>query len=120
MTNDEARELYKESGITYKSIGSKEISKLIYCIKTELHCCDNELELKLCPLRKNDINYNEDGSIKNCYLMVDGDYFKRREAISFNTADIHGNEFIGFAGWGGTKQREPLLKAFAKWINEMM
>ena len=120
MNNEEARELYKQSGISYSDIGSKDIAQLIDCIKNELNNSDNELEMKLCKLRKNDVTYKEDGSIKNCYLMVDGAYFKRREAISFNTQSIKGEEFIGFAGWAGGKNTEPFINAFETWIKTCM
>lgn len=120
MNNEEARKLYKESGLTYANISSIEISKLIDCIKHELSNSDNELEMKLSKLRKSDITYNSDGTIKNCYLMVDGFYFKRREAISFNSADVKGNEFIGFAGWAGSKNTKPFIVAFEKWLTRII
>lgn len=117
MTNEEARELYKQSGITYGNIGSKDIFQLMDCIRTELNNSDNELKMKLCKLRKQDVTYKQDGTIKNCYLMVDGEYFKRREAISFNTQSTKGDEFIGFAGWVGGKNTTPFINAFETWIN---
>lgn len=118
MTTDEARELYKKSGLTYRDIGSKEIAMLMDCIKAELLITETDLKFSLPNLRKSDINYNDDGSIKNCYIMVNGDYFKRREAISFNTASLKGDEFIGFAGWASTANTQPFINAFVIWLNQ--
>lgn len=120
MDNDKARELYRLSEIKYSDIGSKEIAKLIKCIKLELSNSDNELGMKLCKLRKKDVTYAEDGGIWSCYLMVDGAYFTRREAISFNTITALGYGFIGFAGWAGSKNTEPFINAFETWTKTCM
>lgn len=119
MNNEEARKLFHQSGISYSDIGSKEIAQLIKYVKTELIKTDSELNMKLCRLRKNDVSYKDDGSIKNCYLMVDGSYFKRREAISFNTQNIKGEEFIGFAGWADDKNVKPFIDGFVTWLRNM-
>lgn len=74
--------------------------------------------MKLCNLRKKDVSFKPDGSIENCYLMVDSSYFKRREAISFNTQGLNGQEFIGFAGWDSTDNCQPFINAFIKWVKE--
>ncbi len=119
MNNDSAREIYKKSGIRYSNIGENEIKQLITYINIELKNSDSDIKMKLSKPRINDINYDSNNKIKNCYLMVDSNYFKRREAISFNTQDINGNEFIGFAGWAGTKNVEPFIIAFTNWIKNM-
>lgn len=120
MNNEEIREFYEKSSINYSDIGSKEIGKLISCIEQELDDSDNELGMKVSKLRNCDVSYNKDGSIKNCYIMVDGSYFKRREAISFNTQDINGGEFIGFAGWASTNNVKPFINAFKTWLESYM
>jgi hypothetical protein len=120
MNNEGARELYSKSGISYSDIGSKEIGHLVECLKYELEGFESDLKMKLCKLRKSDIEYNEDGTIKKCHLMVDGSYFKRREAISFNSKGTNGSEFIGFAGWASTNNVKPMITAFEKWVTQSM
>jgi hypothetical protein len=44
-------------------------------------------------------------------------YFKRREAISFNTKGKDGIGFIGFAGWSDNTNIKPFLTAFNKWLD---
>ena len=56
-------------------------------------------------------NTFKDGGVKKYFLMVDGSYFKRREAISFNDGG-----FIGFAGWADKYNVQPFLKAFDRWV----
>lgn len=120
MNSDKARELYRLSEIKYSDIGSKEIAKLIECIKLELINSDNELDMKICKLRKKDVAYAKDGGIKNCYIMVDGAYFTRREAIYFNMRNKRSNGFIGFAGWASSNNTEPFINAFKTWIKTCM
>lgn len=110
-TSEEMRNIFNNS-LSYSDIGSKEIYKLIQLINEELTDSDNEIQMKLCALRNKDITYDENGSIKKCFIMVDGFYFKRREAISFNN-----NGFIGFAGWADTENSKPFINAFEKWVN---
>lgn len=117
MNKDEARLLFSNKGLTYKDIGSKEVAELIKMIELELSNSENNLQMKICDVRKSDIKFKEDGTLKNLYLMVDGFYFKRREAISFNTENIDGQFFIGFAGWASTENYKPFINAFVKWVD---
>jgi len=105
------RNLFVECGLTYSDIGSKEIGKLIGLIKISLEpCTENSVKMTLDKLKKNDYNYLEDGSIECCFLKVSSDYFKGREAISFNK-----DGFIGFAGWASSNNEKPITDAFKKW-----
>lgn len=55
-----------------------------------------------------------DNSINQGFIYVDSNYFKGREAISFNT-----NGWIGFAGWADEKHVLPFVNAFNKWIDTL-
>ncbi len=118
MNNEEARILFSLSGIEYKDIDIDKIVLLIELIRSELIKDGTDLKMEICELRNKDVCFNLDGSLKECYLMVDGFYFKRREAISFNRLDQLGDCFIGFAGWAGGKNTVPFLNAFEKWVKD--
>ena len=123
---DTLREEFKNNSFNYSDIGSKEIGTLTRILKEELSNFDNNgFKMTLCKLRKKDIEYKEDGTLKKCFFMVDGcvegesPYFKRREAISFNTQDTTGNGFIGFAGWSDSTNIKPFTTAFSRFMNEL-
>lgn len=122
--NDILRYEFEELGLTYKSITEKEIKILKNCIELELSVFDNNgFKMTLCPLRKMDVEYKKDGTLKKCFFMVNGKtrgetpYFKRREAISFNTQGKTGDGFIGFAGWSDSKNVVPFNSAFRVFIH---
>ena len=111
---------------SYSDIGSKEIATLTRILKEELSNFNNNgFYMTLCKLRKKDIEFKEDGTLKKCFFMVTGcvegetPYFKRREAISFNTQDAKGVGFIGFSGWSDSTNEKPFLNAFSRFINEL-
>lgn len=123
---DKLREEFKNNCFNYSDIGSKEIGTLTRILKEELSNFDNNgFIMTLCKLRKNDIEYKEDGTLKKCFFMVDGyvegriQRFKRREAISFNTQCSKGNGFIGFAGWSDETNIKPFIAAFSRFMNEL-
>lgn len=120
------REEFKFKGFTYSDIGSKEIGILTRILEEELYNFDNKgFKMILRKIRKKDIEYKKDGTIKKCFLTVSGcvygetPHFTRREAISFNPQDKTGNEFIGFAGWSDSTNLQPILNAFIRFMNEL-
>ena len=58
-----------------------------------------------------DIKYNQDGNVTEAYFYMDSDYFKGREAVSFNQ-----DGFVGFAGWAADNNVTPITNAFMKWV----
>ena len=117
--NDKARSAFHDAGLSYKDIGSKEIGVLVNLIKYNLSEDSNDLDMKVCTIRQRDVKYDINGNIEYCYILVDANYFKRREAISFNQVSNEGKEFIGFAGWASTNNCEPFIKAFEQWIRNI-
>jgi hypothetical protein len=127
-TRDQARLLFKEKGLSYSNIKKEEIALLQKLLKEELSIFENnDFVMKLSDLRKKDIGYKEDGTLKYCLLRVkgitkgsaDGYYkdivqFKDREAISFNSQNANEEFFIGFSGWADSKNVQPILNAFNK------
>jgi len=119
--NDKARLIFKEKGLSYLNIKKEQIEILQNLLKEELSSFENHgFIMKLCALRKNDVEFNDDGTLKKCYFRAKGIikgsnngiykpiiHFKEREAISFNQ-----DGFIGFAGWADSTNVVPFLKAF--------
>jgi len=108
--SNKLRDMFKSKGLTYKDVTRKDIDRLVSFIKNELKTFYT-FPMRVRYIRKGDINF-ENGELKHCYIMVDGDYFKRREAISFNK-----DGFIGFAGELSTENTIPFFNAFESWIN---
>ena len=50
------------------------------------------------------------------HLFVNGFYFNKREAITFDLR----NKFIGFNGWASGCNRIPFIKGFIKWCDYMV
>ena len=111
-TTTEAREYFKEKGLTYKDLSYNDMERLRELLDLEINSFPNELKMKLSKKLKRD-EYDFNNGLVNAYYFVDGYYFKRREAISFN-----GDGFIGFAGWSDSYNVKPMLNAFKKWIDE--
>ena len=117
MSNREKlREMFNNK-LSYSDIKQDDINNLISILKRRLKDFDNEgFTMKLCRIRKSDIKFENDTLVK-CYLMVDGGYFKRREAISFNPIDTKGKTFVGIAGWASTTNSLVFIESMEEWIN---
>lgn len=116
-TNDEAREYFKECGLTYKDITEGDILSLVLLINRELKKSNKIGETSVNTMRlseKMDMKKNTDGTIKTCFLYMNSHYFTRIEAISFNQ-----DGFIGFAGWADSGNLNPLKRAFLAWCDQI-
>lgn len=113
-TNDEARQYFKDKGLTYADITDGDILTLTMMLNQEIKK-SNKAEKTSCTMRlseKIDIKHRSNGSVTACYLYMNSHYFTRREAISFNR-----DGFIGFAGWADQGNVNPLLRAFLRWCD---
>lgn len=109
MPRDGARQIFSKSGLKYSDITRDDLNVLSDLLTKHL-----KLHKKMLPLRmskKIKIKYNSDGTLSDCYLFVNGNYFTRREAISFNKEG-----FIGFAGWACETNAEPFTDSFKEWV----
>jgi len=114
MNSNEARALFKNNDLSYCKIGSVEIYKLRELISEELKFVpESRLKMKLSKVM--DLKFMDDGTIYECYMKVNGPYFKKREAISFNR-----DRFIGFCGWASSANEKPFTDAFEKWVSWMV
>lgn len=109
-TTDYARKYFKECNIDYSTITREDINKLIVLLEWELKH-HKHFRMKLSKI----VHFNSDnGVFKHCYLYVNGGYFRRRQAIDFES-----KEWIGFAGWACTNNTQPFIKAFIAWCDLM-
>ena len=112
-TRDEARAYFKDKGLSYRNIRKTDISRLQALLRQEIRTSNKNGE-SLANMRlseKVDVTIALSG-IDTCYLYVNGDYYKRRECISFNR-----DGFIGFAGWADDGNLNPITRAFVRWVD---
>jgi hypothetical protein len=107
MDSNDCRNKFKESGLKYSDIGSREIAKLSNLLRDELYL-NNKFNLSVNPDIK--CKYDKNGSIISCFIYVNSNYFTKREAFSFNS-----EEFIGFCGWADRSNCIPFYNTFDKW-----
>ncbi len=114
MTTEQARNYFAEKGFTYENVTEVEICILLLLLKKHIKQAnkENKTSVTLRMSEKIKGEYKADGTVIECYLFLNSDYFTRREAISFNK-----NGFIGFAGWADDGNKEPLIKAFVEWVD---
>lgn len=113
-TTNEAREFFKNRGLSYDSIHEGDILILCMMLQKELKKSNKAGETSVTmTLRKRiDMKKKSNGSITEFYIYMNAHYFTRRECISFNR-----DGFIGFAGWADQGNTNPLLRAFLEWCN---
>ena len=119
MTTEEARNYFKNKGLSYEDIGNIDFEQLhtivgtyldIYRNKTD-HSKQMDMKVKKMSLRdKRFLN----GKLVRGKILIDGSYFHSREGVTFNP-----NGFIGFCGEFSAVNTEPILAAFVKWCDEL-
>ena len=113
-TTNEAREFFKNRGLSYDSIHEGDILILCMMLQKELKKSNKagETSVTMTLSKRIDMKKKSNGSITECYIYMNAHYFTRRECISFNR-----DGFIGFAGWADQGNTNPLLRAFLEWCN---
>jgi len=113
-TTNEAREFFKNRGLSYDSVHEGDILILCMMLQKELKksTTAGETSVTMTLSKKVDMKKKSNGSITECYIYMNAHYFTRRECISFNR-----DGFIGFAGWADQGNTNPLLRAFLEWCN---
>jgi len=131
MKRSDLRTKFKESGLRYSMISYIELFKLETLLKDELSAFKNESEYNTFTMQlvrttikdgtRDLIGYV--GAKKYVFFHIKGIvtpiggakpfvHFKKRECISFNR-----DGFIGFAGEMDSKNVQPILRAFDRWID---
>lgn len=114
-TNQEARDYFKEKGLTYNDITEGDILALVLFLNMEIKKAVKAHETSVESMhlsRRLDIKKRSNGTITECYLYINSHYFTQRECISFNR-----NGFIGFCGWADQGNTNPILRAFLAWCD---
>lgn len=120
MNRDEARNYFKNIGLSYANLQIQDINTLLNIVSEELELYlktggehAEAMGMEVRKLLKKDVKILKDG-LKYAFIRVKGSYFESREAISFNQ-----NGFIGFGGELDDKNVQPLLKAFCRWCDKI-
>lgn len=117
LTNDRARQLFKDQGLTYeKHVTYDNVVMLHSILVQELMSSDNFD----CSYRMNSkIEYktkrNKARDFVFAGLTCSAFYFTGREAVSFNN-----DGFIGFCGWSDNINNQPILRGFEKWMDWLL
>lgn len=116
FTRDEARELFSCCRLSYDDVSENDVYMLESFVGCELSQFNELNELQMHVSHKKNapkINVRDEpgNPIESAFLHVDSDYFRGREAISFNS-----DGFIGFAGWADDGNVQPFLRAFVDWV----
>ena len=115
ITRNEAREHFEKCGLSYKSIRRYHIDLLRALLGKEFresrkHPDSND---HVSPGLSDKTKFKRRaGKLAYAFLTMNGDYFKDRECVSFNSGG-----FIGFAGWASDGNVQPVLRAFVKWCD---
>lgn len=114
-SNNEARDYFKNKGLTYADITEGDILALVMLLNKYIKKANKDCETSVNTMRlstKIDIKKRTNGTIISCYLYMNSHYFTHRECISFNRGG-----FIGFAGWADQGNTNPILRAFLEWCD---
>lgn len=110
MTREEARGYFKNKSLSYKDLNEGNICTLVILLnKNVKQACKNR-EVSVDSMRmsqKIKSKFTAGGELLECNLFINSHYFRQRECISFNR-DGH----IGFCGWAGEKNLNPIINAF--------
>lgn len=107
-----ARCYFKELGLQLENFYPKSYyEKLSEMIQEEMYplLADKTYQMVRNLRMHSKIKYDKD----DVYLLTDGSYFSKREAITF---DLY-KRFIGFCGWASGCNRIPYIKGFIKWCD---
>lgn len=116
-TTKEARQYFRDKGLSYHDITEGDILSLLMLLNREIKKSNKAGETSVSTMHmssKINMKKRTNGTIIKCFLYVNSHYFTRREAISFNE-----DGFIGFAGWADQGNTNPLLRAFLRWCDDL-
>ena len=119
---DEARQYFKDCGLTYKDITLGSLRYLEILLNDQFNrvakaCMNGEhgkprYWVRVNPAKYYKGSYDEDGRLLCAFMTGKGTYFEAREVISFN-----GSGFIGFCSDADNTNVQPVLAAFHEWCD---
>lgn len=107
---DRARATWAASGLTYAILTPKYLARLRRLVDLELR----ESGLISGSFRAGRVRLSASGG-DVADLRCRAYYFSDRQAVTFER-----NGFIGFAGWADAENIQPIVRAFEKWVAEMV
>ena len=116
-SNNEARDCFWKSGLTYEDVTTGDILALVMMLNEEIKKSNKAGETSVNTMRLSSKiikKCRSNGTITECYLLLNSHYFRQRECISFNR-----DGFIGFAGWADDQNLNPIKRAFIRWCKEL-
>lgn len=116
-TTKEARQYFRDKGLSYHDITEGDILSLLMLLNREIKKSNKAGETSSSTMHmssKINMKKRTNGTIIKCFLYINSHYFTRREAISFDE-----DGFIGFAGWADQGNTNPLLRAFLRWCDDL-
>ena len=108
-----ARELFRESALSYSDLTPKNLRRLRHLINSEMilsKCMRGSLRCK----QRHTAQLDDSGAVIHAQLRCRSFNFENREAVSFNR-----DGFIGFAGWSDNTNIVPILAGFTQWVIEL-
>lgn len=110
-TTEEARNYFKELGLSYEKVFEADIWNLLAFVSGELANVDKSKDTLEMSIVIESVKIDADcGGLNSAFFEVSGPYFERREGISFNR-----DGYIGFAGWASTNNLQPFVRGFMQW-----
>lgn len=124
MTRNEARQYFRDKGLTYADISRTDLALLGALIDRNF-AREKKKHLRvglLYPYYWERVNsarhfrgeWTENGALVRAFLTGKGAYFSCREVISFNR-----DGWIGFCGEAADGNARPILEAFVEWCDEL-
>jgi hypothetical protein len=117
MNTSQAREYFSFIGLTYDCLNEYSLDLLSSFIQDEIMKQRKELSntalLRMEPI-KTTAKQRKTKNFSGVGLTVQGVYFSRREAITFNE-----DGFIGLCGWASGYHQEPFITGFVRWCDEI-
>ena len=116
-TTEEARQYFRDKGLSYADITEGDILSLLMLLNREIKKSNKAGETSVNTMHmssKINMKKRTNGTIIQCFLYINSHYFTQREAISFNE-----DGYIGFAGWADQVNTNPLLRAFLQWCDNL-
>jgi hypothetical protein len=115
MDNCQARQYFKDKGLTYDFLNIESVKLLELFLQEEIEKAMSESDdcilIKINRYRFTK-KQRQSNKFSNLALTVKGTYFKDREAITFSDSG-----FIGFAGWASTRNTQPFIDGFIRWCD---
>ena len=122
MTRKEARDYFRDKGLTYADVCRTDLALLSAIINRNFareraaarRTGKDPYWLRVNSARHYRGEWSVAGSMICAFLTGKGEYFTSREVVYFNA-----DGWIGFCGHADDKNAQPVLEAFVEWCDEL-